>query len=116
LVLLDEAAESPAESVVRVTLQRAGIAGFVANRDIYDDRGRWLARADLSFPAHRVIIEYQGDYHRDQDQWRSDRARIARLTAAGWFVLEIAANELHDPRALVRLVRDMLRRHPASVP
>ncbi len=84
--LLDDHAESPRESVVRVTVVLAGIPGLVANHPIRVAEGRIL-RGDLCFPAHRVIFEYQGDYHRSEPgRWRKDRTRVALLTAAGWRV------------------------------
>ncbi|TFB54999.1 hypothetical protein [Cryobacterium tagatosivorans] len=115
LGLLDERAESPPESVIRVTIVRAGILGLEVNHPITDAFGRVIARADLCFPAHRVIFEYQGDYHRSEpDRWRKDRTRVARLPAAGWHVVEIAADELADRRMLLCLIRDTLTLHPPA--
>ena len=113
LALLDGRAESPPESIIRTTLVRADFTGLVANHRVFDARGQFIARVDLCFPAHRVVVEYLGDYHRtDRDQWRKDRSRIARLTAAGWHVLEIGADELRDPERVIALVRGMLALHP----
>ena len=82
--LLDDHADSPPESIVRVLTVRAGIRGLHANYPVQDARGITFARGDLAFPAHRVIFEYQGDYHRtERERWRKDRTRIARLAAAG---------------------------------
>lgn len=114
LELLDDHADSPPESIIRVTIVLAGISGVRANYAIYDARGIQIASADLCFPAHRVIFEYQGDYHRTEpDRWRKDRTRRARLAAAGWHVIEIAANELADRRMLLQLIRDALALFPA---
>ncbi|MBC7443090.1 MAG: hypothetical protein H7311_11350 [Ramlibacter sp.] len=113
--LLDERAESRPESIIRVTVVRAGIEGLSPNVPIADAHGHVFARADLCFPAHRVIFEYQGDYHRSEPgRWRKDRTRIARLAAAGWHVVEIAADELSDRRMLLRLIRDTLTLYPAN--
>lgn len=114
LDLLDDRADSPPESVIRVIIVRAGIVGIRANYPIYDARGIKIASADLCFPEHRVIFEYQGDYHRTEpDRWRKDRTRRARLAAAGWHVIEIAADELLDRRMLLQLIRDALALFPA---
>ena len=113
LALLNDRAESAPESIIRVTIVRAGINGLVANHPIYNVRGTFIARADLCFPAHRVIFEYQGDYHRTEaGRWRKDRTRIARLAAAGWHVIEIAADELLDRATLLELIRDTLALYP----
>jgi very-short-patch-repair endonuclease len=114
LALLDDHAESPRESIVRVTIVNAGITGLVVNHPIRVADGRQL-RGDLCFPAHRVIFEYQGDYHRSEPgRWRKDRTRVALLTAAGWHVVEIAADELADRRMLVHLIRSTLLLYPAT--
>lgn len=114
LALLDDHSESPRESIVRVTIVHAGIPGLVVNHPIQVADGRQL-RGDLCFPAHRVIFEYQGDYHRSEPgRWRKDRTRVALLTAAGWHVVEIAADELADRRMLVHLIRSTLLLYPAS--
>ncbi|MGO4102981.1 hypothetical protein AB4Y63_03440 [Leifsonia sp. YAF41] len=114
LDLLVDNADSPPESIVRVTVIKAGIRGLVPNYPIADARGIIFARADLCFPAHRVIFEYQGDYHRTEIlRWRKDRTRLARLAAAGWHVIEIAADELTDRRMLLQLIRDSLKLFPA---
>ncbi|WP_157509451.1 hypothetical protein [Glaciibacter superstes] len=116
LDLLDDRADSPPESVIRVTIVRAGISGLHANYPIWDARGVKIASADLCFPAHRVIFEYQGDYHRTEpERWRKDRTRIARLAAAGWHVIEIAADELRDRHVLLQLIRDALALYPAAL-
>lgn len=117
LALLDDNAESPPESIVRVTIVRAGITGLCANYPVSDARGHVFARADLCFPEHRVIFEYHGDYHRSEPgRWRKDRSRVARLAAAGWHVIEIAADELADRRMLLQLIRDTLALYPARHP
>lgn len=114
LTLLDENSESPPESFIRVTIVRAGIMGLCANYPIKDARGRTFARADLCFPEHRVIFEYHGDYHRKEpDRWRKDITRVARLSASGWHVVEIAADQLDDRHMLLQLVRDTLTLRPA---
>lgn len=114
LTLLDENAESPPESIIRVTIVRAGIQGLRANYPIKDARGYTFARADLCFPKHRVVFEYQGEYHRaERDRWRKDITRIARMRAAGWHVIEIAADQLHDKHMLLQLICDALALYPA---
>lgn len=113
LELLDDHADSPPESVIRVTIVRAGITGLRANHEIRDAGGQTLAHGDLCFPEHRVIFEYQGDYHRTEpERWRKDITRKARLAAAGWHVIEIAADELYDRRMLLHLIRDALALYP----
>jgi very-short-patch-repair endonuclease len=68
----------------------------VPQYDVVED-GRWLARVDMAWPAQRVVVEYEGEYHFDGVQIVRDDARLARLAAAGWLVIRVAA---HDLRAL----------------
>lgn len=111
LVLLDGRAESRPETQVRVALVLAGIRGIEANVDIFDDSGQFLGRVDLCIAWARVIVEYHGDYHRvERGRWRRDRARIGRLRAAGWSVIELTGDDLRDLDAVVALVRAELAR------
>ena len=106
LPLLDALAESPQESRLRVMLAVAGISGFATNHPV-SIRGKNY-RIDIAFPGEKVAIEYQGDYHRDPAQWRRDMSRRAALTADGWLVIEVNADDLENPAELVALVRSAL--------
>ena len=106
LGLLDDRAESAQESKLRVILLRAGLDGFAVNHEIRL-AGRTY-RADLAYPGPKVIIEYQGDHHRDQAQWRADITRISRLEADGWFVIQVNADDLAAPMELTERVRRVL--------
>jgi hypothetical protein len=78
LPLLDDRSESPWESVMRVLYLAAEI-NVEPQRKIYDQRGRFVARADLWLVGTRRIHEYDGDGHRDRQVHRSDLARDRRL-------------------------------------
>ena len=58
------------------------------------EEGRWLARVDLAWPDARVVVEYDGEHHVEDGQIARDDARLARLTAAGWWVIRLAAPDL----------------------
>lgn len=107
LELLNDRSESRKESQLRVVLVQAGLAGLVANLGITTSGG-WNYRADLAFPRHKVIIEYQSDYHRDPARFRTDMTRISRLEADGWFVIQVNADDLRHPTELVQRVRRVL--------
>lgn len=92
LPVLDPRAESPMESYLRALLICGGFAGFEVNPNLYDDRGIFLARTDLLFRRHRVIVEYDGDHHRtDKQQFAADLARSALLQRHGYIVLRFSA-------------------------
>lgn len=116
LALLNGRAESPQESRLRAMLLCGGLPEPAVNQDVFDSAGRFLARGDLVYPAERLVIEYQGDYHREKSQWRQDMTRRSRLEAAGWRVLELNADDLRAPNVLVARVRALLGAMPLMPP
>ncbi len=111
LALISDRAESPQESRLRVILATAGIRGFEVNYPIVVSRRSF--RADLAFPAKRLIVEYQGDYHRDREQWRRDVTRQSILATDDWFTIEVTARDLWDAAELCARVRFMLAKRPS---
>jgi very-short-patch-repair endonuclease len=112
LPLLNNRSESPPESVLRVILAQAGLPSPRINHEIVLTEDGSVVRTDLAFDKKRVLIEYQGDYHRKKtDQWRKDMTRRSRLEAQGWIVIELNANDLKDPNELVARIRLFLARH-----
>lgn len=111
LTLLDDGAESPRESELRVLLVRAGLPWPETNVVIRDG-GRFVARVDLLYPRARTIIEYDGDYHRDPDQWSRDQSRRAELESLGYRVTVVTARDFDDVSALIRRIRRLLQAPP----
>ena len=104
--LVDPRAESAPESLVRVALVLAGLTPVPQCRVVED--GIEIARVDLGFPDGRLAVEYEGAYHFDADQIVRDDARYARLRAAGWRVIRLAAHDLRDLDGVVARVRAAL--------
>jgi hypothetical protein len=104
--LVDPRAESAPESRVRVTLVLAGLTP-VPQFQVFD-HGLEIARVDLGFPEARLAVEYEGAHHFDADQIVRDDARYARLRAAGWRVIRLAAHDLRDLDGVVARVRAAL--------
>jgi very-short-patch-repair endonuclease len=67
-------------------------------------RGEWLARADLAWPAQRVIVEYDGLVHLDEQRRRSDAQRRNLLQEAGWLVIVFTAADLKRPWTMAPMV------------
>ncbi len=109
LPLLNDRSESRPESWLRVIIVRAGLPAPSINHAIVDTGTGARYRTDIAFAKHKVLIEYQGDYHRDQKQWRKDMTRRARLEANGWIVMEINADDLRKPHELAERIRTALR-------
>jgi len=110
LPLLHERSESRPESRLRLILALGGLpAPQINHTTVLCDSGRYV-RPDFRFPRERVILEYQGDYHRTKRQWRADMTRRSRLEAVGWVVVELNADDLKQPVELCARVGAILRR------
>lgn len=107
LELADGRAESPRESMVRLILIEAGLPHPRCNVEIRDGR-RLVARVDMLYTEARLIIEYDGDHHRDPHQWSRDQIRRSELEALGYRMVVVTRRDFDDPAALVRRVRRML--------
>lgn len=111
LPLLSNRSESRPESQLRVILAQAGLPHPRVNHEIVLTEDGSFVRTDLAFDTWRVLIEYQGDYHRKmQGQWRKDMTRRSRLEAQNWIVIELNADDLRDPDELASRIRMILRR------
>jgi hypothetical protein len=111
--LLNGRSESPQESLLRARLERNGIPRGRPNEPIRVASGARY-RGDLVYPEERLILEYQGDHHREREQYRRDLSRRLDLQADGWRVVELGPEDLHDP-GLPRRVKALLRQHPGQL-
>lgn len=107
LALADDGSESPRESMVRLILVEAGLPAPECNVVIRDG-DRFVARVDMLFRGGRLIVEYDGDHHRDPDRWSRDQIRRAELEALGYRVTVVTRRDFDDPGALVRRIRRLL--------
>jgi very-short-patch-repair endonuclease len=106
--LLNERAESAPESILRVIITLAGLPEPRVNHAVSDRFGEFVARTDLMIDEYKIVLEYQGDYHRKTPgQWRADMTRRSRLEALGWRVMELNADDLKDPEELIRRIRSL---------
>jgi len=108
--LVRQGAESRPETLLRLLLQRAGLPEPQPNREVRDDMGRWLGRADLVYANFRTVVEYDGDQHRsNRAQYEKDIIRWERFIAADWRVVKVRAGGLFTtPEATVQRVRSAL--------
>jgi hypothetical protein len=105
--LLDERAESPPESRLRVLLALAGLPPE-PQWTVRRPDGVFVARVDLAYPGARLAIEYDGAWHGRPGELRRDRRRLNGLVAAGWRVLHVTAADMHHPADLIARVRALL--------
>ncbi|MFF1877181.1 hypothetical protein [Leifsonia sp. NPDC058230] len=107
LPLVHERSESPQESRIRIALVRAGVPGLSINAPVHGASGREY-RADFAFLDRGLILEYQGDHHRERGQFRRDLTRTLDLQAAGSTVVLLGPDDIRSEAAVVTLVRDLL--------
>jgi hypothetical protein len=98
--LADGLAGSPQETRLRLLLHRSALPHPVAQFSVRM-AGRFLARVDFAWPEQKLAVEYEGLWHGEHQQVARDRARLNRLTAAGWRVIFVTARDLRRPDALV---------------
>ena len=109
VLLLHDRAESRPESHLRIILVHAGFRPEINHVLIDTETGR-ERRPDFLLREERVILEYQGDYHRTTEQWRKDMTRRSRLEAQGRRVMELNADDLKDPAELVYRIHALIAR------
>jgi len=107
---LADRSESRPESWVRVISIRGGLPEPEINYTLVDSETGQQVRPDFLFRDQKLILEYQGDYHRTKKQWRKDMTRRARLEAAGWYVMELNWDDVQNPDELVARIRSVLAR------
>ncbi len=102
--LADGLAGSPQETRLRLLLHGARLPRPLAQHTVLDDDGRFVARVDFAWPRQRLAVEYEGRWHGRPQQVAPDRTRLNRLTAAGWRVVFVTAEDLREPDLVVARV------------
>jgi very-short-patch-repair endonuclease len=111
LPFADPRAESPMESVLRWLVHQARLPAPELQFTITDARGTFLGRADLAWPGQKVLVEFDGDLHRERNVFVNDVRRQNRLIAAGWTVLRFtSADVLGRPEEVLAEIRRALGR------
>jgi hypothetical protein len=110
LPLANARAESPMESVVRWLIHAAGLPAPVVQYGVYDASGRFLGRADLAWPEHRLLVEFDGDLHRERATWVADlRRQNGLLLGERWTLLRYSSADVFGrPDGVVDEIRRAL--------
>jgi very-short-patch-repair endonuclease len=77
-------------------------------KEIYNQWGRFVARADLWLVGTRRIHEYDGDAHRDRQVHRNDLARDRRLVELDWQRMGYTSPQLLNEGASIIASADRL--------
>ncbi len=111
LPLVDGGAESPQETRTRLLIVRHGLPAPQTQVNVHDEDGIFCARLDMAWPQWKVAVEYDGAWHWEQRGQRGrDVMRHERLTALGWRVVRVTAEQLRTvPAAVVGRILEHLR-------
>jgi len=108
--LAEPLTESPMETRLRLLLCDAGLPRPVAQHEVSDRLGRFVARIDLAYRQWRIGIEYEGDHHRERAHYQQDVARFNALRDLGWLVLRFTADDvLRQPARTIGHVAAAIR-------
>jgi hypothetical protein len=100
----DAKAGSPMESVLRWLLLEAGVSPPVLQH-VVRSGGRFVGQVDMAWPDRRVLVEFDGNVHRDRKVFVDDVRRQNGLVLAGWTVLRFtSADVLGRPEQVVRAI------------
>jgi very-short-patch-repair endonuclease len=114
LATLAAPAESPMETRLRWLLVQARLPRPEVQTNLHDADGRFVGRADLYYPAARLVLEYDGGNHRDR--LVADDRRQNLLVNAGFRLLRFtAADVLNRPDGVQAQVRSALLRAVGAI-
>jgi hypothetical protein len=109
LPLLSARSDSRPESIIRMRVRAAGLPAPAVNLALTTKAGSFLAQPDLSWPAYRVTLDYEGRHHyTNETQWEKDVARVPRLENNGWAHLRASRSHLRDSTTLMADLRRRL--------
>jgi hypothetical protein len=105
LIWIRPGVDSPRETDLRLLIVRAGLPEPEVNRVILSRAGVKLATGDLVFYRYRVLLEYDGEQHRtDQNQYHWDVDRLDALMEETWRVIRINKSHLRNSPEVIRRV------------
>ncbi|HET7481836.1 MAG TPA: hypothetical protein VFK89_03150, partial [Actinomycetota bacterium] len=89
-------------------LSKAGLPPPARQHSI-SDRDGFVARVDFAYPQSRLALQVLSfEFHSGRESWLKDVRQFDRLIRAGWSVLPLTEEDLHEPP--MALLRDIGRR------
>lgn len=101
--LAEPKTESPMETRLRLALINGRLPRPCVQVELHNRRGDFLGRADLYYPDVRLVIEFDGQGHRER--LTDDMRRQNALVNAGYHLLRFTAPDLRDKVAVANQVR-----------
>lgn len=104
LELVDDGAQSPKETWLRLLLIRDGLPAPQTQIAVRDEFGYVVAYLDMGWEDVMVAVEYDGDQHRtDRAQYVRDIRRHEVVARKGWIVVRVVSED--HPQDILRRVR-----------
>ena len=97
-------ADSPPEARLQRKLMEWGFPRAERQVEVYDEEGRFVARADVGIRELKVLFEYDSDEHHGPRFWLADDARKERLEELGWTVVVVDRFDLRPSSTRLREV------------
>lgn len=114
-----EEVDSPMETRLRMLIVLGGLPEPDVNHKIRDEHGQVLMRFDLSYPALRLIVEYDGRQHADDTgQWNHDIDRRETLDDEEWRIIVVTSRGIFKQpfRTLQRVRKALAKRGCRDLP
>ncbi|HYH51494.1 MAG TPA: type IV toxin-antitoxin system AbiEi family antitoxin domain-containing protein [Acidimicrobiia bacterium] len=109
-------ADSPPEARLQRRLIDWGFPRAERQVEVYDEDGRFVARADVGIRELKVLFEYDSDEHHGPRCWIPDDERKGRLEALGWKVIPIDRFDLRPSSTRLRDELEKVRLSRSTVP
>jgi len=110
LPLGDRRSESVMESWTRWLMHAARLPMPDLQVDLHSEAGVFVGRADFVWLDRKVLVEFDGDHHRERKTFVEDLRRQNGLVAAGWTILRFtSADVLGRPEYVIAALRAALR-------
>lgn len=110
LPVADERSESVMESWTRWLIHEARLPMPDLQVDVRSAGGSFLGRGDFVWLDRKVLVEFDGDHHRERKTFVEDLRRQNGLVAAGWTILRFSsADVLGRPEYVIAAIRAALR-------
>ena len=101
-------AGSPPEARLQRKLIEWGFPRAERQIEVYDEEGKFVARADVGIRELKVLFEYDSDEHHGPRCWLADDARKDRIEALGWTVIVVDRFDLRPSSTRLREVLEKL--------
>jgi hypothetical protein len=109
LAVANALAGSPMESVLRWLIHEAGLPTPVLQHTVLGPHREFIGCVDMAWPERRVLVEFDGDVHRERRVFVNDLRRQNGLVLAGWVVLRFTSADVRGrPTWVLAMIRRAL--------